>query len=276
MPNNLTQAFITKWSDDVTHLASQKKSKLMDAVRVHRNVGSKTYNFQRMGNMSAVVRPDGSYDDVVPGTPPVSIQPAVLQNYEAAIYIPKFDEDKINYDARVEYQMESVDTINRTIDDVVIAALGTSTATPQTGATLALAEVQAAAYYLDSSDVEEEDRVFLAGMQQKQDIFGVEQFTNMFYLGQVALGGAPLASNKVEPVLGFGRWIFSTRLPLAGAVRSCYAYAKYGVGAAIGQDLQTTFDWVPQKRSWLVVSDVSLAAAVVDQARIITVNISSS
>lgn len=276
MANTLQQAFITKWSDEVTHLASQKKSKLMDAVRTHRNVGSKTYNFQKMGNMSAVVRPDGSYNDVTPGTPPVSTQACVLQNYEAAIYIPKFDEDKINYDARVEYQMESVDTINRTIDDVVIAALGTSTATNTTYATLTLAAVQAAAFYLDSSDVEEEDRIFLVGMQQKQDLLGIEQFTNQFYLGQIASGMGPVATGEPAPVLGFGRWIFSTRLPTNGSARQVYAFAKYGVGAAVGQDLQTTFDWVPQKRSWLVVTDVSLASAIVDPARVTPQTISSN
>lgn len=275
MAATLSQAFITKWSDDVTHLASQKKSKLQDATRVHRNVGSKTYNFQRMGNMSAVIRPDGSYDEVIPGTPPVSTISAVLQNFEAAIYIPKFDEDKINYDSRVEYQIESVDTINRTIDDVIIAALGTATATNNTYATLNLAAVQAQAYFLDSSDVEEEDRVFLAGMQQKQDLLSIQQFTDIFYLGSAMMGNTPMSKGTPEPVLGFGRWVFSTRLPFVGTSRQCYAFAKYGVGTAIGQDLQTTFDWVPARRSWLVVSDVSLASAVVDQARITPLTVTS-
>jgi hypothetical protein len=275
MAATLSQAFITKWSDDVTHLASQKKSKLMDAIRVHRNVGSKTYNFQRMGNMSAVVRPDGSYDEVIPGTPPVSTVSAVLQNYEAAIYIPKFDEDKINYDSRVEYQTESVETINRTIDDVVISALGGATATANTYATLTLAAVQAQAFYLDSSDVEEEDRIFLAGMQQKQDLLGIQQFTDIFYLGSAMMGNTPITKGTPEPVLGFGRWVFSTRLPVSGTNRTCYAFAKYGVGAAIGQDLETTFDWVPARRSWLVVSDVSLASVIVDQARVTPLTVQS-
>ena len=276
MANTLQQAFVTKWSDEVTHLASQKKSKLMDAVRVHRNVGSKTYQLQKMGNMSAVIRPDGSYDDVSPGNPPVSTTPAVLQNYEAAIYIPKFDEDKINYDSRVEYQKEAVDTMNRTLDDIIIASFGTSTVTPQTAATLSLAAVQAAAYYLDSSDVEEEDRVFVAGMQQKQDMLGIQQFTDIFYMGMANAGNTALTKGEPLPVLGFGKWVWSTRLPLAGSVRSCYAYAKYGVGLAVGQDIETRFDWVAHKQSWLVISDLSAAGALVDPARLITVNVSSA
>lgn len=272
---NLTPAFITEWSEDVTHLAEQKNSKLEDAVRTDRDVGAKTYQFNKMGSMAAVARPDGSTDSVSPNAPASTVQPTILANYEAVILIPKFDEKKISFDAKSNYQLASVRAINRTKDDIVIAALGTSTASQNTYATMTEAAVQAQAFYLDSSDVEEEDRVLLYGSQQKQDLMGVEQFSNAFYRGMVNEGEMQVFTGQNTPVLGFAKFIWSNRLPLSGANRICYAFAKYAVGFAIGQDLETDFWWNGDKRSWQITSDFSGGASVIDQAGITGLLVSS-
>lgn len=272
---SLSQAFIQEWTDEVTHLASQEESRMMPVVRTHRNVTGKTYNFHRMGNVSAYDRPDGSYDFVSALDAPTSVIPTILTNLEAPQYIPHFDQLKVNYDARAEYQREMVNAINRGIDDKVIAAMATATNT-QTTAALNFAAVQAAAFYLDSSDVEIADRVLVIGSQQLQDLLATEQFTNQFYLGQIASMQGPVVKGQIAAALGFDTIVRTNRLPLSGTNRTCFAFAKYGVGLAVAKDLETTVDWVADRQSWLVVSKASVGAAVIDQARITKVVCSDS
>lgn len=265
MAGSVTNAFEKKYSDDVTHLASQMKSKLVDRVRTHRNVIGSTYDFHRMAGVAAASRASGSSAEVTGLDPVQSVATATLTDWEVPIYAQKFDQLKTSTAQIEEYQKETVAAMNRKFDDVIIAALvagATTTSTTQTGGLTYAKLLELQAYFL-ANDVDPEDRTLLISPQAMVDALGIQQLTSGDYMQIGAILNAGIGN-----ALGM-KWIVSSRLPKTGNNRSNFAFDRSAVGLAIGMDVRTEINYVPQRVSHLINTMGSLGAVVIDPLHVI-------
>ena len=271
MSGSITNAFNKKYSDDVTHLASQKASKLMGQTRLHRNVGGSTYDFHRMAGLTAATRVAGSSAEVTGLDATSSVVTATLADYEVPIYAQKFDQLKTNVDQIKEYQVETVAAINRQIDDVIITALNASANTVGgAAAAFSFAKVQAILTQFNNNDVDEEDRILVISPTALTEALGADKFTSADYNSLRALQAA-----RINQFLGM-TWIVSSRLPKVTTTRTIFAFNKKSIGVAMGKDVSTEINYIPQRVSTLINTTVSLGAVIIDPVGVMKVSLTEA
>jgi len=268
MATNMPNSFIDQWGAEVHVLYTQKSSKLRDCIRTVTGVTGSTHKFHVFGNVTANTKTRGA--DVTGLDPSQTVVTATLADAFAPIYIDKLDEIKTNASARAEYVKLSTSALGRYTDDVIIGAFdaatpGTTIAHGSTG--LTLAKLIQAKQALDEGDVDADDRVLVVSPAAIADILTEEKLTSADYM-QVQ----GIINGEVNKALGF-TWKVSTRLSLNTTTRDCYAFSKSAMALAVGQDLTTTVDWVPEKVAHLVNSYLSLGAVAVDPTGIVKVQI---
>lgn len=265
MSTSVNNAFIQQWSDEVKQAFQQKGSKLLDNVRQARNVTGSTYNFHTLGTVVANTKARDT--NVTALNPTHAVVPVTLADYYAPIYIDKLDELKTNIDTRKEYVQVTANAIGRKVDDVIItaAAAATTTTTTTTGG-LTFAKLQEIITFFNANDVDPEDRIIVVGAKQLTEALGITQLTSTDYVQMQAINQASFGT-----ALGM-KWIVSTRLPLATVNRTCFAFNKQALGVAIGQDITTEVNYVPEKVSTLINSYVSLGSVVIENAGIVKMN----
>ncbi len=261
MSASVTNAFIAQYSSEVKQAFQQKGSKLKGLVRSHSNVVGSTHNFHKLAAVVANTKARGA--DVT-GLDPTSAQvTATLADYYAPIYLDKLDELKTNANMRGEYVTAAANAISRKIDDVIITALDAATNTTTTTAGgLTIAKILEGLTYLNAGEVDPEDRILLIGSKQLSDALAITQLTSADYMNVQTILKA-----GVGAAFGFN-WVVSNRLPLNVANRTCFAFNRQSVGLAIGQDLKSELNYVPEKVSWLATSTVSLGAVIIENAGI--------
>lgn len=265
MATNVTSAFVQQWSDDVKHVFQQKGSKLLDSVRQARNVTGSTYNFHVLGSVVANSKTRDS--DLTLLNPTQSVVTCTLTDKYAPIQIDKLDELKTNVDLRAEFVKASASSIGRAVDDLIItAASAASTTTATTTGGLTFAKLQEIITFFNANDVDQEDRVLVVGAKQLTEALGIQQLTSADYMNVQAIINAGFGT-----ALGM-KWVLSTRLPLATVNRTCFAFNKQALGAAIGQDITTEVNYVPQRAANLITSMVSLGSVIIDQTGIVKMN----
>ncbi len=271
MSASITAAFNKKYSDDVTHLASQKASKLMGETRLHRNVGGSTYDFHRMAGLTAASRAAGSSAEVTGLDATSTVVTATLADYEVPIYAQKFDQLKTNVDQIREYQVETVAAINRQIDDVIITELATSANTVGgAAAAFSFAKLQAVLTQFNTNDVDEEDRILVISPQALSEALAIDKLTSADYSSLQAIQSARIGSF-------FGmKWIVSSRLPKASTTRTAFAFNKKSVGVAMGKDVSTEINYVPQRVSTLINTTVSLGAKIIDPVGVMKISLTEA
>ena len=119
MALQLEQWFIHAVSDNVTHLAQQKQSKVMGAVRMATGVVGKTHPFNRIGSLSLaeVTTRDGDTQYL---NPPQSKRRAILRDFVGYVLIDDFDQVKTLTSPQSEFSLTLARALNRTYDDLTI------------------------------------------------------------------------------------------------------------------------------------------------------------
>lgn len=271
MSASITAAFIKKYSDDVTHLASQKESKLMGKTRLHRNVGGSTYDFHTMAGLSAAVRSAGSSAEVTGLDATSAVVTATLVDYVVPIYAAKFDQLKTNVDQVKEYQVQTVAAINRQIDDVIITELNTSANTVGGAASaFTFAKLQAILTQFNTNDVDEENRILVISPQALSEALAIDKLTSADYSSLQAIQNA-----RIGTYMGM-TWIMSSRLPKVSTTRTAFAFNKQSIGVAMGKDVSTEINYVPQRISHLINTTVSLGSKIVDPLGVMKISLTEA
>ncbi len=264
MSTSITAAFNKKYSDDVHHLASQMSSKMMGQTRLHRNVGGSTYDFHKLAGLTAATRASGSSAEVTGLDATSTVVTATLTDHEVPIYAQKFDQLKTNVDQIKEYQVETVASINRKIDDIIITAMAAaSTTLTTTAGGLTYAKLLEAVTFFNTNDVDLEDRIFVVSPKALSEALAITQLTSGDFMQVQAIMNAGIGK-----ALGMN-WVMSSRLPLNVAARTCFAFNKKAVGVAMGKDVSTEINYVPTRVSTLINTTVSLGAVVIDNLQIV-------
>jgi hypothetical protein len=286
---SLSNSFIEMWSDDVKQAYQATSSKLVDSVRVVRNVTGSTYKFHKltkggsiknkarfeditaMSDTSKSLTSPGAYTG---GTAQNSVVSATLNNFHSGEYVDDMDMFKVNIDLRSTFAQSIAAALSRAVDQEIIDALDASTPTniktTAQGANglnkAALLEVHEA---LNALDVPTNDRTLIVSPAALTDIL---TDTTLVSSDSGVITNTALATGFVPSIFGF-KVISSNLLTSDSVVRKCYAIHKDSVGLALAQDMQARIDYVPQKASHLVLGTMSGGSTVIDADGVVEIQV---
>ena len=246
MSNQINKAFESQFSDNFIHLASQKASKLAGAVRMEQVNDAKQFFFDRMDTVS-MVQSVSRHEDTPLTEVPFSRRRVTFNTYRAVDLIDNPDRVKMAKDPTSPTMKQLMAAMNRQKDDVIIsAALGSAYSVNSAdsasavslpsgqqiahgSADLTLAKLLEAKKKLLSNDVDpaEEPMYVVVGPDQLEALLSVTTNTSVDFNSVRALMNAEL-----DTWCGF-KFIISTRLAKVGNIRSCFAWAKSGLGLAM-------------------------------------------
>jgi len=256
MSTQITTAFVEQYSSNVTMLAQQMGSKLRPAVDVE-TIRGKNGFFDQIGATAAVARTTrhGSTPQV---DTPHSRRRVTLADYEWADLIDDLDKVRMLIDPTSAYAKAAAAAMGRSMDDVIITALGGSADTGVAGGTavalpssqktstanqtdgLTVAKLLSAKYILDNNDIDPSmKRYIVCGPKQIQDLLNTTEVKSSDFNTVKAL-----AQGDINSFMGFN-FIMSTRLNFDATNtddRLCFAFTEDAVKLAIGSDVKARID----------------------------------
>ena len=282
MANTVDKSFEQQWSAEVKQAYQQRTQKLRDCVRTQTGVVGSQFSFPKLGSISATTKARNA--ELTAQSADHNVATATLEDAYASLYIDKLDNVKNSADYRKEYVQTVAYALARKADDIVIAALdaGVSAGSPlPEGALTEVAggtgtvfeSILTAARNLNNADVPMEDRVFLHAPGTLDKALRETEFTSAdFQMIKALVQGA------IDSALGF-RWKMSTRLSNnvgSPNFKQNYAFAKSSIGLAIGADITTELNYIPQRVSHLAASYLSMGSTIIEGGGIVRVNIDES
>jgi len=282
----VSNAFVQMWSEDVTHLAQQKASKLQGAVRTVRGVVGNQYKFHTLGK-GGYIKNKTRNADLVPmsdsaafsaptdgasytgSTAAHAVVTATMNSFVTGEYIEDIDQLRTNIDYRQSYQGAIAAALNRAYDAELISVM--DAATPGTTVTASSGLVKdklvEAAEALNEADVPMGERFLVISPAALTDMLGDTTLISSDY---VATQG--LQTGYIPNVLGFNIVVSNLLTDTAG-VRACYAFDRNSIGCAIGKDITSRFDYVPQKVAHLVTAEFTQGCAVIDTSGLVQIDV---
>jgi hypothetical protein len=256
MSSQITTAFVEQYSSNVSMLAQQMGSRLRAAVDVESVVGKNAF-FDQIGVTAAVQRTSRHADTPQIDTPH-SRRRVSLSDYEWADLIDEQDKVRTLIDPTSNYAKAAAAALGRSMDDVIITALGGTAATGVAGATstalpsgskfatsdqsdgLTIAKLIASKKFFDLGDVDPSiPRYIVCGATQIADLLNTTQVTSSDFNTVKAL-----AAGEVDTFMGF-KFIMSNRLSFDATNtddRLVYAFTQDAIKLAIGKDITSKID----------------------------------
>ena len=255
MSKQLSAAASEEFDSEVKH-AYQRVSNLRQAVTFRGSVVGGTYHFRKMGK--GLANQKSSSDDVTPMDVSHTKIPCVLQDWNAPEYTDIFDDAEVNFEERTELAETIAMALGRREDQLVIDAMIAGTPTTNAVASsvggantnLNVAKLRAGKRELDKKGVPNRDRHIAHSAEGLEGLLGETETTSSDYNTVKAL-----VQGEIDTFMGFKFHGIEDRdeggLPISSGDRTTLAWHKQAIGLAVGIDLQTSVDWVPQKTSWL-------------------------
>lgn len=256
MSTQITTAFVEQYSNNVTMLSQQMGSLLRNCVDVETIKGKNAF-FEQIGAVTAQVRTTRHASTPQLDTPH-SRRRVSLADYEWADLIDDLDKVRMLIDPTSSYAKAAAAAMGRSMDDVIITALGGSSDTGVAGGTavalpagqkpfsasqtdgLTIAKLLEAKFLLDDADVDPSlKRYLLCSPKQIQDLLATTEVKSSDFNTVKAL-----AQGSINSFLGF-EFIPSTRLSFDATNtddRLCYAFTEDAVKLAIGKDVTARID----------------------------------
>jgi hypothetical protein len=290
MSNQITTAFVQQYSSNVQMLSQQMGSYLRGAVDVESVVGKNAF-FDQVGKTTAQLRTSRHADTPQLDTPH-SRRRVSLADYEWADLIDNADKVRLLIDPTSSYAKAAAAAMGRAMDDVVIAALGGTAFSGETGSTsvplpsgqkpysasqgndaaggLSITKLLEAKKILDLADVDPSiQRYFVCGPTQISNLLGTTQITSSDFNTVKAL-----AQGQVDSFLGF-KFIVSNRLVFDATNtddRLCYAFTQDAIKLAIGQDVIARIDERADKSySTQVYYAMSIGATRMEEEKVVQI-----
>lgn len=290
MSNQITTAFVQQYSSNVQMLSQQMGSYLRGAVDVESVVGKNAF-FDQVGKTTAQLRTSRHADTPQLDTPH-SRRRVSLADYEWADLIDNADKVRLLIDPTSSYAKAAAAAMGRAMDDVIIAALGGTAFSGETGSTsvplpsgqkpytasqgndaaggLSITKLLEAKKILDLADVDPSiQRYFVCGPTQISNLLGTTQITSSDFNTVKAL-----AQGQVDSFLGF-KFIVSNRLVFDATNtddRLCYAFTQDAIKLAIGQDVIARIDERADKSySTQVYYAMSIGATRMEEEKVVEI-----
>ena len=251
MSTQITTAFVQQYSSNVQMLSQQMGSLLRDSVDTETVNGDKAF-FEQVGSASASARTSRHADTPLMNTPHAR-RMVTLTDYEYADLIDDQDKLRMLISPESTYARAAAAAIGRSMDDVIIAAMGGTSYTGTTGSTstalpagskiahgsagLTIAKLVTAKKKLDEQSVDPSiQRYIVVSPEQIEDLLNSTTVTSADFNTVKAL-----VQGDIDTFVGF-KFITSNRLTDDGTSRLCYAFAQDGVKLAMGKEPTAKID----------------------------------
>ena len=262
MAIDINDAFVKQFESEV-HMAYQRMgSKLRNTVRYKGNVRGSSTTFQKVGKGTAGTKSrHGNVPVMTIDHTPVE---CTLTDFYAADYIDKLDELKINHDERMVVTQSAAAAMGRKTDDLIIAALDTTSNVATEAGTTGLnqTKINTVFEYFGNNDVPDDgERYFVISPGAWTDLLGLNAFASADFVGMDEL---PYKGGMVaKRWMGF-MWMTFSGLPIATNIRKNFAFHRSAIGVAAGSEVQTEMNYIPEKAAHLTTSMMSQGAVLID------------
>ena len=271
MSKTLSSVAVTEFDSMVKH-AYQGTGLLKPAVTIRNNVVGDTYKFRRMGK--GLANQKSTSDLVTPMNVAHEFKTANLTNWNAPEYTDIFDQADVNFDEKQELASTIADAIGRRCDQLVIDALDGSTPDAADiehgGVSLTMAKIIAAQVSLRGQNVQNSNLYAAVNAAGLGGLLNDEKATSSDYQTVKAL-----VSGDVNSLAGFQFIILGDRteggLSVTGNTVDSWFFQRDAVGLAIGIDMKTSVDWVPERTSYLCNGMLKAGSVVRDNGGLVKV-----
>jgi hypothetical protein len=248
---------------------------LRDTVRVRRDVIGATVSFRKVNQIQAV--PTGYLQTVVIQDPGYSQVQAILQKYTAPTAVDTVQELTVNFDAKMENAMLVANALGRRSDQIIIDSLDVSPGDTivNGGTNFTYAKYTRIIEFFDNNAVPLPERFVAMSASNFRSLLAAQEFTSTFFTQNRVLD-----KGFIREFLGINLIIIPEMneggLPLAGNIRTCFAWHKQSTGMGIGHDFRTEINYLPRETSWLVNGIFSAGAITIDNKGIIAIDCDES
>ena len=220
MSTEITTAMVEQYKANVELLSQQQGSRLRNSVRIEPVTGKNAF-FEQIGATAAQVKTTRHMDTPQTDTPHARRRVS-MEDYVWADYIDKEDKVRTLIDPTSPYAVNAVNAFGRSMDDVIITALGGTAYTGVAGGTattlpsgqkiaegntgLTIAKLIEAKGLFWSNDVEEEQMFLVCTGKQLEDLLATEEVSSADYNTVKAL-----VKGEINTFMGF-EFIRSERL----------------------------------------------------------------
>jgi hypothetical protein len=262
MAIDINDAFVKQFESEV-HMAYQRMgSKLRNTVRSKSNVKGSSTTFQKVGKGTAGTK--SRHGNVPVMSIDHSNVECTLGDFYAADYIDKLDELKIDHDERMVVTQSAAAAIGRKSDDLIVAAMDTTTNIATEGGTTGInqTKINTVFEYFGNNDVPDDgERYFIVSPGGWTDLLGISAFSDADFVGQDDL---PYKGGMVaRRWMGF-MWMTFSGLPVATNIRRNFAFHRSAIGLASGAEVSTELNYIPEKAAHLATSMMSQGAVLID------------
>lgn len=257
--------FTTLWSSEFSHEFQQTESRLRKSVTTGTSA-SEVYNERTMGSVTSVDDPD-RFSEMTPSDSDTGIVPIYTKVARVHKYIDDIDPYKSGLDAaklRADVSKELVAELNRKIDQRIIDALNTSTATEITTSPANTynsdcgGQAAAALMAMDAYYGEENALTCVYSPGAFKDIAADTKLTSKDYVD-----GGVISAGKIPFLFGFNH-IPSNLLPVSTAgKRRNFWFHKRAVKLIFNKEPTVMVERVSHRASWIVYGTVVCNAAIV-------------
>lgn len=271
MSINLSAVAVTEFDSMVKH-AYANAGLLKNAVTLRNNVVGDTYKFRRMGK--GLANQKASSADVTPMNVGHEFKTATLANWNAPEFTDIFDAQDVNFDEKQELATTIAGALGRRCDQLVIDAMDASTplttAVPAGGTNLTIAKVNSAQVELRDQGVPNTELFAVIEAGGLGGLLNDEKATSGDYQAIKAL-----VSGEINTLVGFQFIILETRaeggLTEAANIVDSWFFQRPAVGLAVGIDMKTEINYVPEKTSWLTNGMLKAGSVVRDEGGLVKV-----
>jgi len=276
---------VQMYNNTIYLLAQQMDTRIRSAVMVDTNfVGNAKFYDQY--NADAMQELLGRYEDTPLSLPDFRRRMVTPRYFVSATLEDPKDALMMIVDPKSTFMQAKVAAANRTTDDLLIAAMGGTAYTGQTGATgvtftaankiaynystntgMSKQKVIHAKRLLDGYEVEKTDRYMVHTAAQLEDLLNTTEVTSSDYNVVKAL-----VQGEIATWVGFS-WIHSERLLTdTNGNRLCYAFQRMALQLAIQKDIEGRIDErVDKNMAWQVYLRMCMGATRLEENRIISI-----
>lgn len=268
MSASISTAYIASFDAEVKK-AYQGSSKLRGTIRTKAGVVGSTHRFPKFGKGLAQQRQ--TQVDVTPMNVAHTNATATLSDWYAAEYTDVFDMPKTNVDEMRELAGTIAMAMGRREDQLIINALDaastTLTVSNDVGGTdtnLNTSKVRRAKRLLDDQGVPQGSRTFVHSANGLESLLG-DSDASTFDKNAIKA----LYDGQIMHWVGFDFVMIESRteggLAVDGSLdRTNFAYERQAAGLAIGMNMVSEVNYIPQKTSWLSLGRFSSGAVTID------------
>lgn len=273
-----------QFEDNILLGVQQLESKFRDKVVVKSGVRGKSKSFGYVDAEDArekLVR----HEDTIRDDPGNNRVTGYLHYDYKSLLVDPDDELKILADFKSPYVQTTLAALRRKMDDRIIAAATGIKYTGEVGTTespwdtnyqvaadgtyvITFAQLLGALELLNNSDVDENEEKFIAvSPRVLSGALNITKLTSADFMTLQALVPGMISN----PVLGF-KWMVTSRLGGEAATRPCLAWAKSGLGLALGQEIKARVDEIQAKHyAWSTYASMFIGATRIEDKKVIKI-----